>query len=873
MQGDNTTKQRQQSFQQQQQQQYYEQQDATRPGLHTLSDLTPYLGLRARLSQVWINRWTILLLLVLARTLIAISGLHHDLDTAKAKALSACSGVEQVGSAMASMPHYLAAGVNDMTASGVEKAVNGLMSMILLTVTGVEEIAVFYVNMLTSTYTCLITLAIRGSLEVGTEVLEDVADFMNKTLSGIANDIANEAGAFDADLNKFISALNSIPQIFGKDGDIPTLNINDSLAQLRNTGLPPTVNADLAKLNSSLPTFTQVQNFTDNIVRFPFEEVKSLINNHISNFSLDRSLFPVPQTEKLTFCSDNSSINDFFGDLYHIAHLAQKIFVAVLVIAAILACVPMAYRDIRGWRTQQKRALLINQRAEDPMDVIYIASRPYTSSAGLKAASHVSQPKNKILTRWFVAYVTSVPALFILSLALAGLFSCLCQYVLLRSIQKEVPKIANEVGDFTAQVISTLMNASAAWANGTNDIILKTSNDINDDVFGWVNITTHAINDTLNGFVDEMSKALNETFGGTPLLGPIQDVLNCLIGLKIEGVQKGLTWVSDNAHIDFPLLPNNTFSLGAAASLDSNGTNATSSSGPQSFLASPGSVTSDEITSAITDVTDFLESGIRTEALISLFILLLWFFLVLIGLARTCFVGCIRRNKNRGEGGPTYAGDIPLDTTFVDRCKPVFATSEEPFQNSARGPPPPIPSTAPRFQQAEPQTFMRQERPVSEIDDQVPAYEPPRKGFFMNQSTTPSPPATSNVANPNNPYAATVLSDNSERDPRNPFADFHIPPTNNNRFATQEHTRTVSNASGTTLGHYPSSLYESDQDVKGKLDHHNSNSNGGGDREEFGFAGERGPRREVSGKDGAHLRQSSYPEIGEAYGTEKGGRF
>jgi hypothetical protein len=53
---------------------YYAPQNVPRPSIHQAPYLTPYLGLRARLSQVWLNRWTVLLLLVLARTLIAVAG-------------------------------------------------------------------------------------------------------------------------------------------------------------------------------------------------------------------------------------------------------------------------------------------------------------------------------------------------------------------------------------------------------------------------------------------------------------------------------------------------------------------------------------------------------------------------------------------------------------------------------------------------------------------------------------------------------------------------------------------------------------------------------------------------------------------------------
>ena len=47
-------------------------------------------------------------------------------------------------------------------------------------------------------------------------------------------------------------------------------------------------------------------------------------------------------------CSDSNGINDFFDKLVHIEHLAKKIFLGVLITLAILAMVPMAYREYRA---------------------------------------------------------------------------------------------------------------------------------------------------------------------------------------------------------------------------------------------------------------------------------------------------------------------------------------------------------------------------------------------------------------------------------------------------------------------------------------------------------------------------------------------
>ena len=654
---------------------YYAAQDTSRPALHTVPDITPYLGLRARLSQVWINRWTILLLLVLVRTLIAISGVHNDLDSAKTEALSACSGVEDMGSAMASLPYYMSQGINELAATGVEKAVDGLMSMLLLSVTGVEEIVVFYINTLTSMYVCLITLAVSGSLHVALQVVEDATTFLNKTLGSIGDDLSTTVDGFLNDLNKFSSELDSIPEAFGAKGGIPTLNVNSTLDALNNVTLPSSLDEGLTKLNASIPTFAQVNNFTNNAIRTPFEDVKQLINSSMATYHFDRSVFPVPQKEQLTFCSDNDGITDFFNDLSDIANLARKVFIGVLLVLAVLACIPMAYREIMRWRTMQKRAQLIDPNAFDKMDVVYIASRPYTSTAGINAAARFESTKRQLLTRWVVAYGTSAPALFVLSLGLAGLFACLCQYILLKSLEKEVPTLANEVGDFAGKVINVLNNASEAWAIGANDAITSTNNDINKDVFGWVNTTTGALNDTLNTFVDDMTDVLNVTFGGTVLYDPIVGVMNCLIGLKIAGIQKGLDWVSDNAQVEFPTFPNNTFSLGAVASIASNNSNPS-----DSFLASPGSQATDQITNAVVTMTNHIADAIRTETIISASVVLIWVFIVLLGFFRALYLA-FKREKHRGEGGPSFGGDIPMD----DR-RPY--SSAAPAYEPRRGPTP-----------------------------------------------------------------------------------------------------------------------------------------------------------------------------------------
>jgi len=577
--------------------------------------------------------------------LLAIKEVDSDLNNARAQALSACTGVESMGSAMASMPHYMAQGVNEAAARAIEAAVSGLEKTLMLALTGVEAIVVFVINMYIQTYTCLITAAVRASLETVIGATEDIASFLNETLGKIEQDIEQDAKSFQDALNSFIGKLNGIGNLFGSGEKIPTLSLS-SLTELDSIQIPHSFQDKLDALNNSIPTFPEVQAAMEKVIRTPFELVKNEVNNTLTVYQFNRDVFTIPEKQKLTFCSDNPTINNFFDDLLHMIWDTRKILIGVIVTLAILAMIPMAYREWWNYRSLRQRAFMLSQLGQDfdPVDIVNISARPFSSTVGLKVASRAKSSRNQVLIRWFVAYITTPQALFVLSLGLAGLISVLGQYVILREVEKAAPALAAEVGQFADLVVDKLTEASETWANSTNSAINQTTFDINHNVLGWVETSTQTVNDTLNQFVSLMSETLNSTFGGTPLEQPIGDVINCLIGLKIAGIQKGLTWVHDNAQVSLPLVPVDTFSLGAAKSVGPDAT------GSDSFLSDTSSEASDKITDIVVKLADKWKKQLLQESLISAGVVGIWVIVFIIGLLRTC-VKMIGRDKTRAEGG------------------------------------------------------------------------------------------------------------------------------------------------------------------------------------------------------------------------------
>lgn len=236
----------------------------------TTHELTPYLGLRARLSQVWFNRWTLLLFLVLVRVILATQSLDGDLRSARREALSACTGVESMGSAMASMPHYMSKGVNEVAAMGIETAVKALEKTLLLLITGVQEIVVFVINMITSTYVCLITMAVQGSVGAVLNATEKIADFVNNTMGKIFDDIGKDVKTVQDGVNKVSQVLEKIPSFLGSNVNLPDVKF-PSLDELKKVQIPTSFDDDLKKLKDGIPTFDEVKKAANDAIRIPFQ--------------------------------------------------------------------------------------------------------------------------------------------------------------------------------------------------------------------------------------------------------------------------------------------------------------------------------------------------------------------------------------------------------------------------------------------------------------------------------------------------------------------------------------------------------------------------------------------------------------------------
>jgi len=161
---------------------------------------------------------------------------------------------------------------------------------------------------------------------------------------------------------------------------------------------------------------------------------------------------------------------------------------------------------------------------------------------------------------------------------------------------------------------------------------------------------------------------LNSTFFGTPLNDPIQDVFNCLIGIKVQGIEAGLTWVHDHAKVSIPALPDNSMTLG-----DMFG----KSSDLGQFLSDPSSVTQNDLSAALVTVGNKIQATIRQEALLALGVLICYLIVVFSGLGWTIYKLMGSEVVRPGPGVDSVAHQYIYPTTTAPKEPPSTSSSAD----------------------------------------------------------------------------------------------------------------------------------------------------------------------------------------------------
>lgn len=120
-------------------------------------------------------------------------------------------------------------------------------------------------------------LLVRGSLSL----LMAAVDLMNTAVKdagqGIKAAVQTSVDGVNTFLSGSLAGINDILAVVGKSVKVPQIAQPD-LAALDNVRMPTSLQDSLQRLNSTLPTLTELKKKMDAIIQGPFEELKTDVN-------------------------------------------------------------------------------------------------------------------------------------------------------------------------------------------------------------------------------------------------------------------------------------------------------------------------------------------------------------------------------------------------------------------------------------------------------------------------------------------------------------------------------------------------------------------------------------------------------------------
>lgn len=520
---------------------------------------TPFLGLRARLSQAWAAPAVLIAVLFLVKLQVLRLTIQGFIDVVESGTVDLCIAANHAAASMAEAPKTSAQLANTLIEKSIDATTKSLLELLAMIFTALEQILLFIVELSIGTWACLTVSFVNIAANEALNATESVVEFANKTVHLAINGVEDGLNELSHLINGATGLIGTIETfITGTEKQITKVNL--TVENLQNLNIPVSINSKLEGLRDDIPTYDGVKTVLEDTISIPFNLLKTQIRS--TNLSFQSRLASPAEFHVSQVCSV-AEISTFYAKCAHVADIAVHAFTAVLCIGIVSLIFYSGYAEYRKWNRLSELAATHSSSwagyDEIQTEMNTMAALSSVESNSMKRlADRLAQKlggsncAQRPLISWYIHYITYPPAFHALVSGLVILVLCLFEYIVVAVVVSEATKATASFARSGNQTATVLKQGMEAWQASTNSQIKSFQTQLNSEVFGWVTTSTQTVNDTLSKFMTTMNDEIDHAFGDTPLYKPLAVVVDCLIGNKIEKLEKGLTWVHEHAHVSLP---------------------------------------------------------------------------------------------------------------------------------------------------------------------------------------------------------------------------------------------------------------------------------------------------------------------------------
>lgn len=515
-----------------------------------------YVGRNARLSQAWMSSPTLILIMVIAKIVLFRSLINTFISTALTALDTECHALKSAYELIADAPVNSILLANHLVSSLISHSINEAKKGLMSSITSIEELVTLAFDMTLGTYSCLAISAVNIAGNEALNATESTVKLANTVSESLGKEINKGLGGLSDFINGAVGLLSETESFFHQ-GDDKIKNLSLVVNKLNNLSLPvDSINTKLNSLRSDIPTYESTRSFITDELSQPFTAIKHSLKKISTNVTV---IVPFPSSWNNTHTSLPQCNNQKLQQNISLCNSKiNQLLTAIIVLCGVSLVIGVVYNFWHTHRTWAKMVELArsdhisqSSSSHNTIEEINLSKFAYLQSNCFERFLIDRKCITRNSLRW-LRFVSMRPVVEFLVIGLIGMIISFFELAIVSSIHfilHELEKMEeNSSIDLRAQIDSSF----DLWREQVNANILNIENKFNNQLLGGLHKNSQSLNDTLSSFSKAMNNDIARGFNNTALYTPLKSALACLLGNKINDMEKALTWVNKNSQVTLP---------------------------------------------------------------------------------------------------------------------------------------------------------------------------------------------------------------------------------------------------------------------------------------------------------------------------------
>lgn len=524
-------------------------------------------------------------------------------------ASKACLDLNDLLDTVLNTLYYVSMATQDLIEYAMDLAVDLAKDLISIVITMAKSMIKLLIELYLGTLACLCTAFVKGCLDLVEDLITSITEYVQDALNAVIAAINTITGKLTLLINGFLKGIAAIGSLFLDDSESISdtiSNLNVTISSLSDITIPTTFADAISNLSDSIPDFEDVLlNLTD-IVTAPL----TVLGEEVLQIAVDETYDnPFSETNYDVLKDTCDKIEQAFEDSVSEAQKISNWILISLGIATFLLLCFLVWSARRKWK---RTSAIIDSLTYEHLQIA-IANLIQQHSHPLL---HLFVKNFDPRIQWLVYYTTTPTLARCAMIGIVGVFGWALQLMVLNCIEKQL-------SDFSGSAAtSKYADLVSEFANHTSAYISSTQDGVNDELLQPVTDLATDLYDVILDAEKDINSTINSVFGDSIFAQPLQTIIYCTIGRKLETIEEGLEWVIRNAHLNLTSYTNlyvDSASENSATSIDS-----------------VSSGISDLVDSASSLVQDYRET-LEIELIIALTFFGVWILMFIVGCA---ILGC-----------------------------------------------------------------------------------------------------------------------------------------------------------------------------------------------------------------------------------------